>query len=196
MSRKHFEFWPKGLPHDLSVAGDQPVLQREGCRDALSRQAVRDFFRGRADVRAVQATEAERLAGYLQQDCGVQQGDRVLLVMQNSPQFIVSYYAILRANAIVVPVNPMSVTAELEHYVQDSGAKVALVAQEVYPQIKPLLGAKRRSRRRRRVQRLHQPVDDSCACRRSSARRARRSPMPGVTLVERCAGARIASRAR
>jgi len=62
--------------------------------------------------------------------------------MQNSPQFIVAYYAILRANAIVVPVNPMSVTAELEHYVQDSGAKVALVAQEVYPQIKPLLGAR------------------------------------------------------
>jgi fatty-acyl-CoA synthase len=86
--------------------------------------------------------QCEQLAGYLQQDCGVQQGDRVLLVMQNSPQFIVSYYAILRANAIVVPVNPMSVTAELEHYVQDSGAKVALVAQEVYPQLKPLVGAK------------------------------------------------------
>ncbi len=88
------------------------------------------------------AQQSEQLAGYLQQDCGVQQGDRVLLVMQNSPQFIVAYYAILRANAIVVPVNPMSVTAELEHYVQDSGAKVALVAQEVYPQIKPLLGTK------------------------------------------------------
>jgi len=41
----------------------------------------------------------------------------------------------------VVPVNPMSVTSELEHYVQDSGAKIALVAQEVYPQIKPLIGA-------------------------------------------------------
>src|SRR5262249_3076427 len=88
------------------------------------------------------AQQSEQLAGYLQQDCGVQQGDRVLLVMQNSPQFIVAYYAILRANAIVVPVNPMSVTAELEHYVQDSGAKVALVAQEVYPQVQPLLGSK------------------------------------------------------
>jgi fatty-acyl-CoA synthase len=40
----------------------------------------------------------------------------------------------------VVPVNPMSVTSELEHYVSDSGAKVALVAQEVYPQVKPLVG--------------------------------------------------------
>jgi fatty-acyl-CoA synthase len=67
-------------------------------------------------------------------------GDRVLLVMQNSPQFILSYYGILRANAVVVPVNPMSVAAELEHYVQDSGAKVALIAQEVYPQLQPLLG--------------------------------------------------------
>ena len=68
-------------------------------------------------------------------------GDRVLLVMQNSPQFIVAYYAALRANAIVVPVNPMSVTNELAHYVADSGAKTAIVAQEVYPQLKPLIGA-------------------------------------------------------
>jgi fatty-acyl-CoA synthase len=34
----------------------------------------------------------------------------------------------------------MSVSAELEHYIHDSGAKVALVAQEVYPQVQPLLG--------------------------------------------------------
>jgi fatty-acyl-CoA synthase len=60
--------------------------------------------------------------------------------MQNSPQFIISYYGIVRADAIVVPVNPMSVTAELEHYVRDSGAKVAIVAQEVYPQLQPLVG--------------------------------------------------------
>jgi len=37
------------------------------------------------------------------QHCGVGQGDRVLLYMQNSPQFVLAYYAILRANAVVVP---------------------------------------------------------------------------------------------
>lgn len=82
--------------------------------------------------------EVTRLAGYLQQVCGVQAGDRVLLSMQNSPQWIVGCYAILRANAVVVPVNPMNMTKELAHYVADSGATVAIAAQNVVGQLLPL----------------------------------------------------------
>jgi fatty-acyl-CoA synthase len=70
----------------------------------------------------------------------VKKGDRVLLYMQNSPQFVLAYYGILRANAVVVPVNPMNMTTELRHYVKDAGARVAIVAQDIYPQMQPLLG--------------------------------------------------------
>jgi fatty-acyl-CoA synthase len=84
--------------------------------------------------------EAERIAGYLQQRCGVKAGDRVLLYAQNSPQWMIAYYGILRANAVVVPVNPMNMTDELQHYVEDSGARVAFVAQELYPRIAPQVG--------------------------------------------------------
>src|ERR1019366_2521909 len=66
--------------------------------------------------------DVETLAGYLQQVCGVQRGDRVLLDMQNSPQFVIAFYAIMRADAMVVPVNPMLMTDELQYYVEDSGA--------------------------------------------------------------------------
>jgi fatty-acyl-CoA synthase len=71
----------------------------------------------------------------------VTKGDRVLLYMQNSPQFVLAYYGILRANAVVVPVNPMNMTTELRHYVKDAGARVAIVAQDIYPQMQPLLGS-------------------------------------------------------
>jgi fatty-acyl-CoA synthase len=141
MSRKHFEFWPKALPHDLTVPATNLFHNATVAAARYPDKPFVVFFEGTLTF-AQFKQQSEQLAGYLQQDCGVQQGDRVLLVMQNSPQFIVAYYAILRANAIVVPVNPMSVTPELEHYVQDSGAKVALVAQEVYPQLEPLLGSK------------------------------------------------------
>ena len=83
--------------------------------------------------------EAEQIAAWLQQQ-GVAAGDRVLLYMQNSPQFIIGYYAILRANAVVVPINPMNLTDELRTYVADTDAKVALVGQELCDQIRPLLG--------------------------------------------------------
>ena len=83
--------------------------------------------------------EAERIAGYLQQECGVKKGDRVLLLMQNSPQFIIGYYGILRANAVVVPLNPMNLTQELLRYAKDAGAAAMLVSQELYPRVEPLL---------------------------------------------------------
>ncbi|MFK5980029.1 MAG: long-chain-fatty-acid--CoA ligase, partial [Rhizobiaceae bacterium] len=80
----------------------------------------------------------EKLAGYLQNRTGVKKGDRVLLYMQNSPQFIIGYYAILRANAIVVPVNPMNRQDELEYLAKDTGAKIALAGSELLPFIQPL----------------------------------------------------------
>ena len=84
--------------------------------------------------------EAERVAGFLERQCGVRKGDRVLLLMQNSPPFVIGYYGILRANAVVVPLNPMNLTQELLRFAEDSGARTALVSQELYPRVEPLLG--------------------------------------------------------
>lgn len=139
MSQKHFDFWPAGLPRNITSPATNLFYNVEVSAARYPDKPYLIFF-GAPLTFARFEDEAQRLAGYLQNDLGVAAGDRVLLVMQNSPQFILGYYAVLRANAVVVPVNPMSVTAELEHYVQDSGAKVALVAQEVYPQLQPLLG--------------------------------------------------------
>jgi fatty-acyl-CoA synthase len=83
--------------------------------------------------------EAERVAGYLEHRCGVQKADRVLLLMQNSPQFMIGYYGILRANAVVVPLNPMNLTQEILRYAKDADATTMLVSQELYPRIEPLL---------------------------------------------------------
>jgi len=80
----------------------------------------------------------DAFAGYLQQRCGVARGERVLLYLQNSPQFVIAYYAVLRADAVVVPVNPMNRTEELRHYVEDSDARLAIVGQDVLAQIEPL----------------------------------------------------------
>jgi fatty-acyl-CoA synthase len=85
--------------------------------------------------------QVEQLAAYLQVDCGVQKGDRVLLYTQNSAQYVIGYYAILRADAVVVPVNPMNKTGELKHYIEDSGATVVITTQDVFPNIAPLVGS-------------------------------------------------------
>jgi len=73
----------------------------------------------------------ERLAAWLHHTAGVQRGERVLVVLQNTPQLIIAHYAILRANAVVVPVNPMNKANELQHYITDSDAKVAIISADL-----------------------------------------------------------------
>jgi fatty-acyl-CoA synthase len=74
--------------------------------------------------------KAERLAQCLR-GLGVEKGDRVVLSMQNCPQLIIAHFAILRANAVVVPVNPMNRFEELKHYITDPDAKVAITTADL-----------------------------------------------------------------
>src|SRR5699024_3696280 len=59
----------------------------------------------------------------------------VLLFMQNSPQFLISMFAILRIQAVIVPINPMSITNELEFFVKDGNIKHGLIGQELYEKV-------------------------------------------------------------
>src|SRR5699024_10726384 len=69
----------------------------------------------------------------------MQKGDNVLLFMQNSPQYIISMFAVLRIRAVVVPINPMSTTSDLEFFVNDGDVKHALIGQELYEKAAPLV---------------------------------------------------------
>jgi fatty-acyl-CoA synthase len=90
------------------------------------------LFFGRALTYRALHEEAEALAGWLRQ-VGVEAGDRVPLFMQNCPQYAVAFYAILRADAVVVPVNPMNRAEEFKHYVSDPEAKVAICSADLAP---------------------------------------------------------------
>ncbi|WP_163851803.1 AMP-binding protein [Pseudooceanicola aestuarii] len=61
----------------------------------------------------------------------VQPGDRVAIQMQNSPQYIVAYYAVLAVRGVVVPLNPMYRADEVATILGDAGARVALVAEDM-----------------------------------------------------------------
>jgi fatty-acyl-CoA synthase len=65
----------------------------------------------------------------------VQKGDRVVLNMQNCPQLVIAHFAILRANAVVVPVNPMNRSEELKHYITDPDARVAITTADLAPDL-------------------------------------------------------------
>jgi long-chain acyl-CoA synthetase len=57
---------------------------------------------------------------------GLRKGDRVVLLLPNSPQFLISYYGLLKAGGVVVPLNPLSVERELEFFLADTGAEIVI----------------------------------------------------------------------
>lgn len=65
---------------------------------------------------------------------GVHQGDRVALMMPNRPEFTIAYFGILRAGAVVVPLNTLFVADEVAYHLDDSGA-VLLIAWEDLEQV-------------------------------------------------------------
>jgi fatty-acyl-CoA synthase len=139
---RHFAHWPPGVPKSLSIPRTSLCYNLEVSARRYPDKAAIVYY-GTVITYAAMEREVAALAGFLQQRCGVRRGDRVLLYAQNSPQFVIGYYAILRADGVVVPVNPMNKSDELAHYVDDSDARVAIAAQELYREIEPHLGAAR-----------------------------------------------------
>jgi fatty-acyl-CoA synthase len=139
MADRHFKFWPAHAMHELIAPATNLFYNAEVSARRYPDKPFLVFY-DTAVTFAQLLAEAERVAGFLERRCAVRAGDRVLLLMQNSPQFVISYYGILRANAVVVPLNPMNLTKEILRYAEDAGTSVIIVSQELYPRIEPLLG--------------------------------------------------------
>jgi len=129
----HHAFWPKRLPYQLTAP--QTSLWMNLQISALRYpQKVALVFMGRTWSYSELQLEAEKIASALRK-LGVQKGDRVVLDMQNCPQLVITHFAILRLDAVVVPVNPMNRTEELKHYILDPDTKVAVTTADLAPEL-------------------------------------------------------------
>ena len=125
----HHSFWPKRLPR--SITPPQTSLWHNLAVSALRfpEKPALVFF-DQALSYADVLRQAEQLAATLHR-LGVKKGDRVLLNLQNCPQWVIAHFAILRVDAVVVPVNPMNRSEELKHYITDPDVKVAITAADL-----------------------------------------------------------------
>lgn len=127
--RPHHQHWPARVPHALRVPAtslwDNLATSARRFPDKMALE-----FLGRSTTYAELSRQVQVLAAHLHH-IGVRRGDRVVLDMQNCPQLVVAHFAILRANAVVVPVNPMNRAQELQHYITDPDARVAIVTSDL-----------------------------------------------------------------
>jgi fatty-acyl-CoA synthase len=127
---QHFSVWPKRMPRTMATPDTTLWANLDVSMRRYPDRVAYVFFDRHITFRQLHAS-VESIAGWLQKTAGVSRGDRVALCLQNSLQFIIGYYAILRADAVVVPVNPMNKAVELAHYITDPGARVAICGSDL-----------------------------------------------------------------
>ena len=133
MNTRHFKFWPKRLPKELYYPQVPLFSIAETSAKYYPEKTAIDYY-GKEITYAELQRDIISLATALKQ-MGVEKGDRVAVYLQNSPHFCISFFGIMRANAVVVPLNPMLLEHELSFLLQDSGSKVVIAAEDLLPRV-------------------------------------------------------------
>lgn len=120
-------FYPKGVPEEINPDAypSLAALLEEGCRRFTDRPAYACM--GKQITFGELNTLSAQFASFLQNDLGLQKGDRLAIQMPNTLQYPVAMFGALRAGLAVVNTNPLYTPREMQHQFKDSGAKAIVI---------------------------------------------------------------------
>ncbi|MEI6652422.1 MAG: long-chain fatty acid--CoA ligase [Chlorobiaceae bacterium] len=129
---RHYD---KGVPHTLHPYPEETLVDvvRRSAEEQPQHSAM--YFKGVSLSYRELDRQSDAVAGALL-SLGLGIGDRVALIMPNSPQMIICELGIWKAGAIVVPMNPLYTVPELEHALNECGAETVIVLTPFYEKIK------------------------------------------------------------
>jgi len=78
--------------------------------------------------------QVDRFAAALH-DLGVKKGDKIALLLLNSPQFIIAYMGALKAGATLTAISPVYVSSEIKYQLEDSGARMIVCLDILYDNV-------------------------------------------------------------
>ncbi|MGJ7912353.1 AMP-binding protein [Neobacillus sp. LXY-1] len=136
-SRPWLKNYPKDIPTtiDYSTEPVQKFLQKSA--ESFPEKIAIHFIGKEMTYRQLYQ-DALKFAVYLQ-EIGIKKGDRVAIMLPNTPQGVISYFGILIAGGIVVQTNPLYTERELEYQMSDSGAKVIVTLDILYPRVSKVM---------------------------------------------------------
>jgi len=134
MEKKWFSSWPENVPRTLVFPEKTlPEFLSDHARQTPGKVAFN--FYGREVTFREFDRRTRQLARALM-DFGLKKGDRVSLFLENSPQFVIAYFAILKAGGVVVAANPMFKEEELKYEIMDAGARIIIAQDILYPKVR------------------------------------------------------------
>lgn len=127
MEKIWLENYPEGVPAEIDADAYASVVQlfESSCKDFANRPAFHNL--GATLSYAEVDSLSRAFAAFLQKDLGLKKGDRVAIMMPNLLQYPIALFGILRAGLVVVNVNPLYTSRELEHQLNDSGAETIVI---------------------------------------------------------------------
>ncbi|GGE42312.1 long-chain-fatty-acid--CoA ligase [Pullulanibacillus camelliae] len=125
--------YPKEISSELDY-GKRPLFDylKEAAEKHPNKVAI--HFLGKELSYKQIYVDALKLAQQLSK-LGLKKSDRVAIMLPNCPQSVIAYYATLMLGGIVVQTNPLYVERELEHQLGDSGAKMIICLDQLYPRV-------------------------------------------------------------
>ncbi|RDE93083.1 long-chain-fatty-acid--CoA ligase FadD [Aggregatibacter aphrophilus] len=127
MEKPWLKNYPEGSEHELDTSEYDSILDMfdKAVREHPDRAAYINM--GKVLTFRKLEERSRAFAAYLQNELKLERGERVALMMPNLLQYPIALFGILRAGLVVVNVNPLYTPRELEHQLQDSGAKAIVV---------------------------------------------------------------------
>src|SRR5699024_7376682 len=111
----HFQYWPPRISKTLTIPETTLYDNLEITMKKYPNKNAIHYYGASLTYQEL-LNQVNLLSGYLQQTLEINEGENVLLFMQNSPQYLISFFAILRIRATVIPINPMSTSKEMKYY--------------------------------------------------------------------------------
>jgi long-chain acyl-CoA synthetase len=129
--------WLKSYPAEVSSDVEVPVKSVaqafDEATDKWGEKTALIFYGKKISYRELR-DKVDRLAMALYR-LGIKKGDRVALLLLNSPEHVMAFYAVLKIGATVVPVSPVYVSTEIRHQLQDSGVKSIICQDMLYDEV-------------------------------------------------------------
>lgn len=132
--RPWLKFYDPGVPHSIDYP-KKPLYHflEESARNYPDQPCT--IFKGEKITYAEMDALTDQLAAGLT-GLGVKKGTPVGLFMANIPQFVISFYGILKAGGVVVAFNPLYKSREIEHQLNDSGLEIMIAMSLFYNTLK------------------------------------------------------------
>jgi long-chain acyl-CoA synthetase len=132
-ARPWIKWYLKGVAPDITVEEKSVVDTFNETTEKWKDKTAVIFYGRKMNYRELR-DQVDRFAAALH-DLGIKKGDKVALLLLNSPQFIIAYMGALKAGATLTAISPVYVSPEIKYQLEDSGARMLVCLDILYDNV-------------------------------------------------------------